>query len=249
MIIPFFVSFALLVLLAILFNSMGGDIGELYSGAFSFANGMMGSGGMGQIMMFILIVYGGQMVAKEYSLGTIKFLLTRSYSRWEILLAKYIALLLFGLLLLLFTVVAAIIVGYIFFGHDSTFVVEYVKNDEMLKESVFSLLAKNSLFSFIEMTSYATLAFMISVFVKSGAIAVGVPIFLALFGTTAIMLLSQYSWAKYLLFANTSLYSYLAGGEPMIEGMTLPFSLGILAVYYIAFLAASFVGFMKKDIF
>ena len=48
------------------------------------------------------------------------------------------------------------------------------------------------------------------------------------------MLAMKFQWAKYMLFANTDLMQYV-DGVPMVEGMTLPFSLMIIVLYFILF--------------
>jgi ABC-2 type transport system permease protein len=50
------------------------------------------------------------------------------------------------------------------------------------------------------------------------------------------------------LFANTNLGLYFGGREPPIEGMTLGFSVTMLLLYYIVFLALSWYIFSKRDV-
>lgn len=78
--------------------------------------------------------------------------------------------------------------------------------------------------------------------------AIGLSIFLMFAGNTLVMFVSQYSWSKYILFANTNLQQYFNGSEPMIEGMSLAFSLTVLAIYFAVFLAAAWTAFTKRDI-
>jgi ABC-2 type transport system permease protein len=61
------------------------------------------------------------------------------------------------------------------------------------------------------------------------------------------LLLSRYTFAKYLLFFNTNLEMY-DNGTPIIEGMTLGFSIFIIIGYMIAILALSFYVFKKRDV-
>ena len=57
----------------------------------------------------------------------------------------------------------------------------------------------------------------------------------------------KFEFAKYILFANTDLSQFI-GGEPFIEGLTLPFSISVLVIYTVVFLVISFVTFNKRDI-
>ena len=71
----------------------------------------------------------------------------------------------------------------------------------------------------------ATMAFMISAVFRNSSLAIGLSIFLMFTGAELTGLLAmKFEWAKYVLFANTDLMQYFEG-VPMVEGMTLPFSL------------------------
>jgi len=59
--------------------------------------------------------------------------------------------------------------------------------------------------------------------------------------------LTSFSWAKYFLFENTDLTVYL-NGTPKIAGMTLSFSITVLIVHYIIFMAASWLVFTRRDV-
>ena len=60
-------------------------------------------------------------------------------------------------------------------------------------------------------------------------------------------LLSKYSWVKYVLFANTDLTQYVRG-VPIVAGMTMKFSLIVLTVYFVFFMATSWVFFSRRDV-
>ncbi|MNJ67393.1 ABC-2 family transporter protein [compost metagenome] len=117
-----------------------------------------------------------------------------------------------------------------------------------IKETGWSDLLFTSLSTFVYTMVYVTLTFMIGVFTRSTGATIGVGMLIVLFESLVIMLLSKYSFTKYLLFANTNLSTYFNDQDPMIEGMTLTFSVSILAIYLFLFLVASFVTFKKRDI-
>ncbi|WMT41708.1 hypothetical protein RE628_04240 [Paenibacillus sp. D2_2] len=62
-----------------------------------------------------------------------------------------------------------------------------------------------------------------------------------------VFVLAKYSFTKYLIFANVDLSQYAEGGSPL-PGMTMTFSLIVIAVYIALFLIASFVTFKKRDV-
>ena len=57
----------------------------------------------------------------------------------------------------------------------------------------------------------------------------------------------KFTWAKYILFANTDLMQYFEG-IPMVNGMTLPFSIIMIIVYFILFQILAYTVFKKRDV-
>jgi ABC-2 type transport system permease protein len=57
----------------------------------------------------------------------------------------------------------------------------------------------------------------------------------------------KFTWAKYILFANTDLMQYFEG-TPMVDGMTLSFSVIMLLVYFFIFQFLAFYVFKKRDV-
>jgi ABC-2 type transport system permease protein len=98
------------------------------------------------------------------------------------------------------------------------------------------------------MLMLATMAFMISAAFRNSSLAIGLSLFLLFMGGQVTRLISmKYEWAKYILFANTDLLQYFEG-SPMVEGMTLGFSVTILIVYFLLFQAVAFYVFKKRDV-
>ncbi|WP_412095571.1 ABC transporter permease, partial [Bacillus inaquosorum] len=65
--------------------------------------------------LFTIIIAAG-IVANEFNWGTIKLLMIRPLNRFQILLSKYITVLLFGFLLLFILFMGSTLLGLIFFG-------------------------------------------------------------------------------------------------------------------------------------
>ncbi|MBP3963866.1 ABC transporter permease [Paenibacillus lignilyticus] len=190
---------------------------------------------MNIVTLFTIIVAAG-IVASEFSGGTIKLLLIRPYSRSQFLLAKYTAVLLFGLSLALIMVITAFITGGFLFGFGA--------GDA---ENVVANVVKATAFGVIGLVVMVTFAFMISSVLRSGAVAIGVSIFFLLSGPQLAYMLKSFAWTKYLLFANLDLYSYTAG-RPFLSDMTLTFSLLVLAGYMAVFGVLAWVIFAKRDV-
>ena len=77
--------------------------------------------------------------------------------------------------------------------------------------------------------------------------AIGISLFLALSGNIALLATTRYNWAKYLLPANTDLYSISKNGS-FIDGVTFPFASCMLLLYLFVFLCISYTVFLKRDL-
>lgn len=200
------------------------------------------------LSLFTIITAAG-IVSDEFKWGTIKLLLIRPISRSKILGAKYVSVLLFSITLLISLITFAWLVGAMLFGLNGftpMIVQETASGYQQI--SVWKEILQNYGFGMVNLVMIATFAFMMSTIFRSSGMAIGLSIFLMLAGNTIVGLLAQYSWSKYILFANTNLQQYGNGAEPMIEGMTLAFSLTMLSIYFLAFLGAAFATFTKRDI-
>ncbi|MET3208244.1 UNVERIFIED_CONTAM: ABC-2 type transport system permease protein [Paenibacillus sp. PvR008] len=116
----------------------------------------------------LALIVAGDIVASEFSAGTIKFLLTRSATRTKIYFAKYISILLFGLFLVLLTFLAAVFFGGLMFGFngigDSYL---FVKDQTIQKANMIQALLGGFLLNIPFMVLVLTFAFMISAAFRS----------------------------------------------------------------------------------
>lgn len=199
------------------------------------------------IALFTIIVAAG-MIASEFSWGTIKLLLIRPISRVKILLSKYVVVILFSFMMLSLLFFLSFVVGAAFFGiSDPSPYLAYVDGEVVEKNQVIHLVAYY-LLSSVGLLMFTTMAFMISAAFRNSSLAIGISIFLLLSGSTVTALLAaKFDWAKFLLFANVDLNQYFET-VPMVEGMTLTFSVIMLLVYFVIFHVISFLAFVKRDI-
>jgi ABC-2 type transport system permease protein len=198
--------------------------------------------------LFTIIISAG-IVASEFNWGTVKLLLIRPISRGKILVSKYVTVLLFALLMLVILFVFSAVIGAILFGfpdHTSAYL-NYVNGKVTEQNMVVHLMIFYSLTS-INMIMLATMAFMISSVFRNSSLAIGLSIFLLFTGGQFTQLLSiKFSWAKYILFANTDLMQYFEG-TPLVKGMNLGFSIVMLFVYFLLFQLLAFYIFKKRDV-
>ncbi len=198
--------------------------------------------------LFTIIIAAG-IVASEFSWGTIKLLLIRPFGRSSILFSKYITVVLYGLFFLSILYTLSVLVGYILFGTPTAEIphLAFVNGEVVERNIVFHLIGQY-LLSSIDVLLIATMAFMISAVFRNSSLAIGLSLFLLFTGNTATMLLaSKFEWTKYFLFANTDLTMYF-DGVPLVDGMTLSFSIMMLVIYFVFFHLLAFLVFNKRDV-
>ncbi|MBC1500101.1 ABC transporter permease [Listeria weihenstephanensis] len=217
------------------------------------------------ISMFLValfsIVIASAVVSSEFSYGTIKLLLIRPYQRWQILLSKYIVVLLYAVLLTLFVLIMSYVIGGIItsFGSLSQDISAinptYSENGDVLNASQTALHALSSQLGYflVQLIFSSSIAFMISSLLRSQALAVGIGLFLlfvnSIAGGITLMLVEQFQWFKYIFMAPLYYISMNANGLGMdVKGLSPGLALGVLAVYYVVFMALSFIFFQKRDV-
>ncbi|MCL6459249.1 MAG: ABC transporter permease [Gorillibacterium sp.] len=225
-IISLAIAAAMSIAFAYIFQATSYDI----TSAAHYTEVFMARNGAGQMLAFIVIICTAGIVAKEHSQGTIKFLLIRSQSRSKILASKYVVVVLYTLLLMLFAMGVSYMIGGFLFGFSG---------GETSGVDVW----RSSLYTCIYTLVYTTLTFMVGVLTRSSGAATGIGMFAVMLSGLII----PREFYKYVLFANTDLSVYTQGNSP-IAGMNLSFSAVVLVVYVAVFLAIGFITFNKRDV-
>ncbi|MFC3746685.1 ABC transporter permease [Paenibacillus sp. GCM10012306] len=227
----FFVPYALLIGMSFIAGYVIQSFMKgMFSSVYDFTATMSYTQGLGQVVTIMAIIGSSGIVAKEYSQGTIKFLLIRARSRTSILASKYITALLYGLSLTLVTGGALFISGSIWFGFSGA-------------EGGWLGILSSLGYSYVYTLVYITLAFMLGILTTSGGATIGITMLMLMLDKTVI----QKEFYKYWLFPNLDLSVYRDGGVPL-PGMTLSFSIAILAIYVLLFLLAGFMVFRRRDV-
>lgn len=198
--------------------------------------------------LFTIIVAAG-IVASEFGWGTVKLLLIRPIKRYKILFSKYLTVILFGLLMLAILFGSAAILGFALFGTgDGNIMHLAYANGSVVEQNMLLYLIKTYFLSSLDVIMITTMAFMISAVFRNSSLAVGLSIFLLMVGGQVTSLIAtRYDWAKYSLFANTNLTQY-TDGVPLVEGMTVGFSIIMLLIYFFVFHLLAFGVFTKRDV-
>jgi len=202
------------------------------------------------LVTIFTVIVAADIVAAEFSTGTIKLLLIRPVNRTKVLLSKYLATLLFGLLLVAVLFLSSLLANgvllgfggagspYLLLGADG-----HVHERSMLLH-ILSVYGLNS----VSLLMVVTLAFMISTVFHSGSLAIALSLIVLLLSNVLLFALHNYDWMRYYLFANTDLTPYLEGSPPLFQGMTLGFSIAVLCAYFVLFNGLSWLLFTRQDI-
>lgn len=217
-----------------------------------FMNGTI-YGIMGMLVPLFAVIVSSASVSAEFADGTIKQLLIRPHRRWKVLLSKYISVLIYSLTLLLVLLISGFIVGTIIFGSGDFNASVFEMNMDLQYELVVvgeQFLLK-VLYHLPSLLMYITIAFMLSTLFKNQALAVGVGVFVLFLSSTIggiiILLAEKFTWTKYLIFPHLDLTIYTYE-DTILQDVTMPISLLVLAVHYIVFLVLTFSFFQKRDI-
>lgn len=185
------------------------------------------------------VVIAADVVAGEFTWGTIKLLLIRPWSRSKILLSKYAAMVLFSLASTVLLAVAAFAASYLLADPNAP-----APGADMARIAMLDLVSR-----YAELFITAALAFMISSVFRSGALAIGLSMFLmfAQMILPALLPPERFEWARYLIFNHMDLGVYIHS-DTGAGGSTLGFSLLILAAYYALFMVVAWSVFRRRDV-
>ncbi|MED5018365.1 ABC transporter permease [Paenibacillus chibensis] len=205
----------------------------------------------------LIMAIASDIVSGERTSGTIKMLLTRPVKRWKVLLSKLVTLFMFSSLIVVSAFIITYVVSGAVFGYRGfdmpVFTGFQITGSDVDLSAVHAvpqwkyLLMQGGLIWFVSLT-IASLAFMVSVLVRSTAASIVVMMAALIAGTILTNMASAWSSAKYLFMVNLELTDYLSGTPAPIEGMNLSFSLAVLSVWAVAALIISFLVFTKRDI-
>jgi len=196
-----------------------------------------------------LIVVASSIVAREFTNGTIKFLLIRPISRNKVLLSKLLTIILISIMYLLLLFGSSFIMGLLLTDINTTSDFVYSTG----KENFLLLLIKVIALMLLEANIVAMIAFSLSTIFRNNAIVLGMTIILYMVVTNALYLLSNITeFVIYLWPFHFEMLPYIeATGMSMTSyesNLTLGFSLVIHAIHLIPLIIIAFVSFNKRDV-
>lgn len=170
----------------------------------------------------------------------------RSRAKTGTMMMKYIAALIGGLVLYLAFGGGSLLIGGLLFGFGG-YGEMYVYYDGAGIAQQMGL-AQHALLGYglqaVTLVMMVTLAFMLATWMRCW-LAKGLAITVMLAGHVAVWSLPS-AWVRYTLFAN-NLNQYFEGPPPA-AGMTITFSLGVMAVYFLAFQLIAWLVLERKRV-
>ena len=205
------------------------------------------------ILIKQMIMIAGTIVSEEFNKGTIKLLLVKPYTRKQILLAKFITVLIMVAFSIFALIIMELIVGGIIFGFNSLSVpvLEYNFETSSLEIiPIFTYVGIKILTQLPIDILLATLAFAFSTIFTNGPLAIAIPLLGYMSADSINLLVTQFKidFMRFFVSLNWDFSEYLYGNLPSMEGMTLGFSAIICLIYFLVMIIPTFIIFKKKNI-
>jgi ABC-2 type transport system permease protein len=205
--------------------------------------------GLIEMVIIFSIIIAADMVAGEYTAGTMKLLLIRPHSRTKILFSKFIAVSLFALVMLVLLVVCGYVANVLLYGWGGIHITDLFLNQQgqIVSQNAVMQVIKMYGLSIFPIMGYVTFAFAISTIIRNSALAVGISLLIMIVGNSMIEATAKIEALKYLPFANSDISLYIFH-LPARPEMTLSFSISVLLAYIFGLSAISLVVFKKRDV-
>lgn len=208
----------------------------------------------------LIALVAADMVSGEANMGTLRIMLTKPISRTRFLLAKFIAAVVYTLLLLIWLAILALFLNMILFGTDDLF---------LLKSQYVVLLKKNDVFwrylwafgfAALAMTTVASLGFLFSLFAENSigpiVATMSVIIFFTILSTLNIPVFNKIKpflftthmigWKEFFDIkvnaANEAIVGSIQNPQKIIN------SAAVLLLHIVGFVSLSVWVFKRKDI-
>jgi ABC-2 type transport system permease protein len=221
-----------------------------------FARGFAGVGSVLLIPLLISVI-GADLVSSEFAEGTVSLLLTRPVARWKVLLSKSAAMLLFTTLTLLCAFLLAWGISGLAFGWKGwgapiltgfrlgggAFDTSSVRVVPLWQDAA----AAYGL-AWVSALAVGAVTMLLSVVFRSTAAAMGTMMATLVGGTILSRIASDWDGAKWFFVTNLPLPDFYAGLPPPFAGMTLAFSVEVLAGWAVLALAVAFAIFTRRDV-
>lgn len=208
----------------------------------------------------LIALVGGDMIAGEANMGTLRLLISKPISRSTLLVSKFLAATIYTLLLLIWMAILSLFLSLLIFGSGDLMVFQSQVIIQIPASDVFWRYLAAFGFAAIAMTAVAALSFFLSLFAENsiGPIVAAMSIVivctilttmdLPLFLTMKPYLFTSHmlGWKGFFDIQATEGNSAVPGSIQNLPGILR--SASILVLHIIGFVTAAVVIFRKKDV-
>jgi ABC-2 type transport system permease protein len=220
------------------------------------------------IMLQLLLVHvpllvaliAADMISGEANMGTLRLLLSKPYSRTELLLAKFFASSVYTLLLLIWLAILALFVSMFIFGTGDMFLMKSSYVVLLSESDVFWRYAGAFIFAALAMVTVAALGFFLSIFAENSigpiVATMSVIVFFTILSTLNIPIFNSMkpflftthmiSWKEFFDIkvndANEAIIGSIQNPQRIIQSAL------VLVLHIVGFVGASIWIFNKKDV-
>lgn len=208
----------------------------------------------------LVTLVAADMLSGEANIGTLRFVLSKPYSRTSVVLAKFLATCIYTLLLLIWVAILALFVSVLVFGTSDLFLMksEYIV---LIKENdVFWRYCCAFGFAFISLITVASIGFFLSAFAENSigpiVTTMSIIILFTVLGTLNIPLfnaINPYLFTTHMVIWKEFFDEKVTSNNQAIAGtiQDLPaifHSLLVLCAYIVVMIGATIFVMNKKDI-
>jgi ABC-2 type transport system permease protein len=196
----------------------------------------------------LIALIGGDMIAGEANLGTLRLLLSKPISREGIIISKFLATMIYTLMLLLWMALLSLVLSILVFGTSDLMIFKSTQIFILDKSDVMWRYFAAFGFAAIAMTTVAALSFLLSLFAENsiGPIVTTMSIVIV-FTILTTMDLPLFNTLKPFLFTSHMLGWKGFFDDPVNFPSVLK-SAAILLFHIVGFVTASIIIFKRKDI-
>ncbi len=208
------------------------------------------SNGLVFLIVLFMAVFSANLIANEYTGGTIRQILIKPIKRWKLFLAKYASAIIVCLLLCIILYSVAVIIGFLFFGHNSMSINDVVLlNGNLVERNMLSFVVLSTLSDVFSIIVTCSITFLMATIVRSGALAIVTTLGVYFAGLIGGSFISSSQIYRYILTTNLTLSKYLPGEQLPFKGATFAFSLTVCLAYMVTFLIIGTLIFEKRDVY
>ena len=209
----------------------------------------------GSVSIFVIVailMISGQIVAEEYSKGTIKQLLVRPFSRTKIIVSKMIASIVTVFVFVIFLAIINSFITGLFNNSFGTLFSPVIEYNFTTKSIVTSNVLFESLLHFAAILPEILMLILFTVLMSAltGNTALSVVLGFVLYFVPNLFttFISKVKVLSYLPFINWDLTEFLYGGISYNRYLTLPKSIIVDIVTIIGLIVATIIVFKKKEV-